>query len=63
VFTFRSGERVDCRADLDVDEPGLFEHLLPTCARQATGDSTGPQVDVALRCFGNGSSCGDVGEL
>ena len=59
----RSAEGVHGGADHNIDEPDLFEHLLPPCARQATGDSTGPQIDIALRLYGYGSAVGDVGEL
>jgi hypothetical protein len=43
----RAGEGVDRRADPHVGEPGLLEEECPACARQAAGDSAGPQVDVA----------------
>ena len=62
-LTLCAGERVYGRADYDVEEPGLLKQVFPTCARQATGDSTGPQIDIALGFYRNGSPGGDVGEL
>ena len=56
-------EGVDGLTDLDVDEACAFEESLPACARQATGDSTGPQIDVALRFLGHWPPVGDVREL
>src|ERR1051326_9642445 len=54
---------VNRRADIDLNEPAFFQHTPPTCARQATGNSVGPQVDTAKRRCGNILAVGDVGEL
>jgi hypothetical protein len=35
-------ERIDRLSDLDVDETAIFQHFLPGCARQTTGNSCGP---------------------
>ncbi len=57
------GERVDRRPDGDVFEPGVFEHPLPARTGQPSGDSTGPQIDIAYRLDRDGTAVGDVGEL
>jgi hypothetical protein len=31
----------------------LFKDMPPACARQATGNSVGPQIDIAQRACGN----------
>ncbi len=41
----------------------LAGNIARTCARQATSDSTCPQVDVVLRLDRNGSPVRDVGKL
>lgn len=58
-----TSERVGRRADRDVDEAGLAEELMPALTGQPTGNSAGPQVDVAQRLGGDGTPVGDVGEL
>src|SRR5213078_5284946 len=63
LLTLRTAERVDWLTDADADEADLVEHRLPACARQATGNSAGPQVDVAQRLGRHGLAVGDVGEL
>src|SRR6056297_1583291 len=50
-------------ADVDVGEAELVQHLRPACARQAPGNSTGPQVDLPERLLGDGSAVGYVREL
>jgi hypothetical protein len=42
-----AGEGVDRRAILDIDQADTSDDRLPPCARQGTGNSPGPQVDVA----------------
>src|SRR6266542_1949976 len=49
LFTLRTTERVDGRTDADVDEADLVEHRHPACARQATGNSAGPQDRKSTR--------------
>jgi hypothetical protein len=58
-----AGEGVDGWADVDVGESGVGEHLVPALTGQPTGDSTGPQVDVAQHLGWYGAPVGDVGEL
>src|SRR5580704_2589833 len=55
-------EGVDRRPDLDPYEPAFLKHAPPACTRQATGNSIGPQVDVAQRARGNLFAVRDVGE-
>jgi hypothetical protein len=40
-------EHVSRRSDVHADESRLFEHLPPTLTGQPSGDSTGPQIDIA----------------
>jgi len=56
-------ESVYRRADTDINETALLEHLPPACARQAAGNSIGPQVDVADRRFRYRLAIRDVGKL
>jgi hypothetical protein len=56
-------ERVNRWAYIDVDETAFFKHPPPACARQATGNSIGPKVDVADLCFRHGLTGRDIGEL
>jgi hypothetical protein len=64
-FGFPPGsfEGVGRRTDLDFDEARLFEHFLPARARQAAGDSSGPQVDIANGRLGDRLAVCDIGEL
>ena len=57
------GKAVAFRSDLDLDEPGLFKHMLPARARQATGNSRAPQIDVAHGRLGYRLAIGNIGEL
>jgi hypothetical protein len=54
---------VDWRADPDIDETALLKHIPPACARQATGNSVGPQVDIAQRPRRNLLAIRNVGKL
>src|SRR5262245_41136265 len=56
-------EGVNGRTYIDVYETTFFQHPPPACARQATGDSVGPEVDVADRRFRYRLSGGDVSKL
>ena len=58
-----AAEGINRRADPNIDETALLEHMPPACARQATGDSVGPQVDIAERPGRNLLAVRDVGEL
>jgi hypothetical protein len=42
-----AGEGVDRWAVLHLDQANAFDDRLPSCARQGTGNSPGPQIDVA----------------
>jgi hypothetical protein len=56
-------EHIDRRSDLNIDEAGVAHHFSPACTRQATGDSSRPQVNVAHRLFGHLIAVRYVGEL
>src|SRR3981081_4292886 len=53
VFSARASERVDPRTKLHVNQCSAPDHRLPSCTRQGTGNSTGPQVDVTERALRN----------
>ena len=56
-------EGINRRAYIDIYETTLFQHPPPACARQATGNSVGPEVDVADSPFRHGLAGCDVGKL
>src|SRR6516162_2576459 len=56
-------ESVNWRTYIDLDEPAFFQQTPPACARQGTGNSVGPQIDVADGRFRHNLAGGDVGEL
>jgi len=58
-----AAEGINRRANIDIDEPAFLQHPPPACARQATGNSIGPKVDVARRGFRHDLTGCDVGEL
>lgn len=62
-FPCRPAESIYGRTDLDVPKPGFLKHPFPACARQASGDSTRPEINVAHNILGNRLAIGDVGEL
>ncbi len=62
-FPVGTTERVDGCPDGDPLEPGFFEHLLPARTGQPTGNSTGPQINVAHCLDRHWATVGDVGEL
>ena len=62
-LTGSATEGVHRRTYLHLFEARLLEHRDPTCARQATGNSTRPQVDLAHCLLGDGPPVGNVGEL
>jgi len=53
IFSAGAGEGVDTRTELYVNEPSASDHRIPSCARQGTGNSTGPEIDVAERALRN----------
>jgi len=64
-FAFAAGatERVDRGSYHNTFEPTFLKHLPPACARQATSNSSRPEIDVADRRFGNRLAVRYVGEL
>ena len=54
---------VDQVAGLDALEAVLREPVCVLCFQQSAGDSTGPEVDVALAFLADGALDSDVGEL
>ena len=62
-FAACSAEGVDGLTDLHIDEANGLEEFLPACARQATGNSTGPEINLASCRFGHRVAIGNVGEL
>lgn len=63
LFATRTAEHIDRRANLTIDKAGLAQHFAPACTRQATGDSSRPQVNVSNRLLGDFVSVGDIGKL
>ena len=63
LLTACTPEGVDRRSDPDVDEPDVFKHFLPGCARQTAGNSSGPKIDVLNRRLGHRLAVGDIREL
>ena len=62
-LTERALEGVDGGPDPNTTETAELEHFLPACTRQATGNSAGPEIDVAQRFGWYRAPVGDVGEL
>jgi hypothetical protein len=58
--TFKS---IDRFPDLEIHEPTTLNQLLPTCTRQASGNSSSPQVNVTRRRLRYRFAIGDVGKL
>ena len=63
VLTTRTLEGVDWRSNFDVKKAGLFQHSLPACTRQSTGNSTRPKIDILDRGFGHGFAVRHISEL
>jgi hypothetical protein len=63
LLTASAFEGVDRRSNLHVNETAILQHFLPGCARQTTGNSSGPEIDVPNRGFGHRLSVCDVGKL
>jgi hypothetical protein len=59
LFATGTAERIDSVTDLDRLEPGLLQQLPPACARQATSNSSRPEIDIADRGLGNWLAVGD----
>jgi hypothetical protein len=63
LFAARTRKGVNRRADPDFDEADVFQHFLPGCARQTTGNSSRPKVDVLDGRLRDRLAVGDVGKL
>ena len=63
LFAFGASEGVDGCSDDDVFESDGLEEGLPACTRQATGDSTSPQVDFPAHLLRHVDAVGNVREL
>jgi hypothetical protein len=63
ALTAGAAKGINRRPDLDIYETTLLKHMPPACARQATGNSVGPQVDVAESSCWNLLAVRDVGKL
>jgi hypothetical protein len=62
-FAVGALERVDRGTDRDVNETCFFNQCRPACTRQATGNSTRPQIDLTAGFLGNWFGVGNVREL
>jgi hypothetical protein len=56
----RTSEGVHLGADFHPVQTGSPKHRFQPCTRQGTGDSAGPQVDVAFGAFGDRTLHADV---
>jgi hypothetical protein len=63
LFAARALESVNRWPDPDFDEPDIFQHFLPGCARQTTGNSSRPKVDILDGRFRYRLAVGDIGKL
>jgi hypothetical protein len=63
LFAACARKGVNRRPDPDFDEANVFQHFLPGCARQTTGNSSRPKIDVLNGRFRNRLAVGDVGKL
>jgi len=48
-----SGVGIDLRPELQAFEADSMDDCLPPCARQGTGNSTGPEIDIPLGSLGH----------
>src|SRR5215472_3023515 len=58
-----AAEGINRWAYVDIYKATFFQHPPPACARQATGNSVGPQVDIADSRFRYSLSGCNIGEL
>src|SRR5262249_1801407 len=58
-----TAECIDRLTDTHIHEAAVLDHLLPGCARQTTGNSGRPKIDVGDRRRRHRSPIGDVGKL
>ena len=62
-FATGTAECVDAGADLHIEKTAGFNKRLPTCARQASGNSGSPQIDVASGGVRYFIAVGNIGKL
>ena len=63
AFTAGPAECVNDRSELHFREACALDHCHPPCARQGTGYSPCPQIDVLERRLWNGFLDADVSDL
>ena len=63
LFAGCAGVGVDAGSEFDVDEPDRSDDRFPSCTRQGSSNSAGPEVDVPFRPLGNRPVDADVGDL
>ena len=62
-FATSASKRLDSVTDLHIDKSRVLEQRFPACTRQATGDSTSPQVDFPAHLLRHVDAVGNVREL
>ena len=62
-FTASLPESVVGWANLNVDKANLSKHRTPALTRNATGNSSSPEIDILDRLFGYGFAVGDIAKL
>lgn len=62
-LAFGATKRIDRGPDTDIHEATVLNHLLPGCARQTTGNSGRPKINVGSRRRRHWLSVGDIGKL
>jgi hypothetical protein len=62
-LAFSTAEGIQGRTDADVHKTAIFDHLLPGCTRQTTGNSGRPKIDVCYRGCWHRLTVGNVGKL
>ena len=62
-FTASLPESVVGWADLNVDKANLPKHRTPAFTRNATGNSSSPEVDILDRFLRHGFAVGDIAKL
>ena len=59
----RAVEHLVSPSDLEIFEPGCFDHRFELCFQQSTGDSALPQIDVLLGAIRHSLLHHDVADL
>jgi hypothetical protein len=62
-LAFGAAKGIDRWPDTDIHEATVLNHLLPGCARQTTGNSGRPKINVGSRRRRHWLSIGDIGKL